>query len=125
MSDFLLVSAGIIGISVAIFHGVLMQKLMINPILASSYGRQMRAEVRKLLPLLLHFSSVFWLFAGIALAVAPYLFDQTTRYTVCVFSICFYLYGAIGNCWGTGGRHPGWVLLSVSIILILASIYLA
>jgi hypothetical protein len=30
-----------------------------------------------------------------------------------------YLYGVIGNAWATRGRHPGWMLLAVAIILIV------
>jgi hypothetical protein len=29
-----------------------------------------------------------------------------------------YLYGALGNLWGTRGRHPGWMLYSLALVLI-------
>jgi hypothetical protein len=29
------------------------------------------------------------------------------------------LFGAIGNLWGTRGRHPGWMLLAAAVVLIV------
>jgi len=30
-----------------------------------------------------------------------------------------YLFAAIGNCWATRGRHPGWMLYAVALVLIV------
>jgi hypothetical protein len=30
-----------------------------------------------------------------------------------------YLYGALGNLWVTRGRHVGWVLYAVALVLIV------
>ena len=124
MHNMLLIIAGIIGASVAVIHGVLMQKLMINPLLNSSYGQEMKVQIRKLLPILLHFSTLFWFIGGASLIMAPFVFDQTARLVVSITVGGFYTFGALGNFWGTRGRHPGWVLLAVSVVLILCSHYL-
>jgi hypothetical protein len=29
------------------------------------------------------------------------------------------LLGALGNLWGTEGRHPGWMLMAAAVILIV------
>jgi hypothetical protein len=29
-----------------------------------------------------------------------------------------FLFGALGNLWGTRGRHPGWMLMAAALILI-------
>jgi len=121
MNDILLIIAGCIGVSVAIVHGVLMQKLMITPLLQSPYGQEMKIQARKLLPILLHFSTFFWLVGGICLVVAPYAFNQSERFVVSIVVGSLYLFGALGNFWGTEGRHPGWVLLATSVALILSS----
>ena len=119
MNDILLVIAGFIGASVAIIHGVLMQKLMINPLLQSSYGQEMKAQSRKLLPILLHFSTLLWFIGGVFLIITPFVFDQTERVMVCIVVGGFYTFGALGNLWGTRGKHPGWLLLAISVVLIL------
>ena len=121
MNDTLLIIAGLIGASVAIIHGVLMQKLMINPLLDSCYGQEMKTQVRKLIPILLHFSTLFWFIGGASLVAAPFVFDQVERSVVSITVAGFYLFGALGNLWGTRGRHPGWILLAVSVLLILFS----
>jgi hypothetical protein len=33
-----------------------------------------------------------------------------------------YLFGAVGNLWATRGRHPGWVLYTIALILIVYGI---
>jgi hypothetical protein len=33
-----------------------------------------------------------------------------------------YLYGALGNLWATRGRHFGWMLYAVALILIAAGV---
>lgn len=121
MNDILLISAGCIGASVAIIHGVLMQKLMIKPLLQSSYGQEMKDQAKKLLPILLHFTTLFWFVGGMALIVAPIVFDQTERLIVSIVVASFYTFGALGNFWGTQGKHPGWLLLALAVVLISLS----
>ena len=121
MNDTLLIIAGLIGTIVAIFHGVLMQKLMIRPLLQSSYGQAIPTASKRLIPLLLHFSTLFWFIGGVSLMLAPFIFSQSERWFACIVVGSFYIFGALGNLWGTQGRHPGWVLLTIAVLLIVLS----
>lgn len=110
------VGAGCIGCFVAVIHGVIMQKKMIKPIIA---GIDLPAPTRRLLPLLLHFSTLFWFLGGAAMIVAPFFASKDVLLTTAVFVAVLYSFGAVGNFWGTRGRHPGWALLAVAAALIL------
>jgi hypothetical protein len=115
-----LIMAGVLGSGVAVIHGILTQRLMVKPLeaLFVADGR-IAAPIRRLIPLLLHFSTVSWFLGGLALIAAARWFGPDTRLAtgLCVGGL--YLYGAVGNFWGTRGRHPGWMLLAVALVLIL------
>ena len=66
--DTALVTAGLIGSGLAVMHGVLVQRLMVRPIEAlSRRGDRLPRTVRRLVPLLLHFSTACWFLSGFAL----------------------------------------------------------
>ena len=109
-----LLAAGVVGCFVAVFHGVVMQKLMIRPILNETPLAQ---TSQRLVPLLLHFSTIFWFLGGVALIFVPFFADASAVLTTAVFVGTFYIFGAVGNFWGTNGKHPGWVLLAVAVAL--------
>lgn len=111
--------AGIVGGFVAVVHGILTQRLMVRPI-AGLLGtdRRISAPVRRLVPLLLHFSTIVWFAGGLALIAAALWFDRDARLTTALFVGGTYLFGAFGNLWGTRGRHPGWMLLAMALVLI-------
>lgn len=115
--------AGAIGGGVAVVHGVLTQRLMVRPFeeLART-DKRFSAPVRRLIPVLLHFSTAAWFAGGIALIAAAIWFDPLARFAagVCVGSL--YLFGVIGNFWCTRGRHPGWMLLAIALALIVFAI---
>ena len=115
--------AGLIGGGTAVIHGVLKQRLMVRPIeaLMASDGR-IAAPVRRLVPLLMHFSTIAWLGGGLALIVAAcWLGPQARLVTgLCVGGL--YLYGALGNLWGTRGRHPGCMLMTAALALIVVGV---
>lgn len=115
MQDTALIIAGSIGISVSIIHGTLMDSMMVQPALKAA---TLNKVSQRLLPILMQFSTVCWFIGGIALIAAPFWFDGSARLTTAVFVGSFYIYGAIGNLWGTKGRHFGWVLLAIAVILI-------
>ena len=111
-----LIAAGCIGCAVAIVHGILMQKMMIRPILADP---SLSANNYRLIPLLLHFSTFFWFFGGAALVATPLMPNAAAIQTTAIFVGLSYAFGAIGNFWGTRGRHPGWMLLAIAAALIV------
>jgi hypothetical protein len=111
--------AGVIGSGTAVVHGILTQRFMVRPIeaLFLSHGR-ISAPVRRLLPGLLHFSTFNWFLGGLALIAAALWFDQDARLATGLLVGSSYLYGALGNLWGTRGQHPGWMLMAAALILI-------
>ena len=116
--DAALGGAGVIGSFVAIMHGILLQRLIVRPVEALLHAdRRRSAAIGRLVPLLLHFSTCVWFLGGVALIAAAIWFDRDARLATGVFVGGTYLYGAIGNFWGTRGRHPGWMLLAVAILL--------
>ena len=114
-----LLAAGILGSAVAAFHGIVTQRLMVRPIeaLFRADGRT-SGTVRRLVPLLLHFSTVVWFAGGLALIAAASVFGPDARLATGLFVGSAYLFGVLGNLWGTRGRHPGWMLLGIAVILI-------
>jgi hypothetical protein len=121
--DAALALAGVIGSSVAVFHGVLTQRLMVRPVEALCVAdRRIAAPIRRLVPLLLQFSTFNWLLGGLALIAAALWFEHDARLVTGLLVGSSYLYGAVGNLWGTRGRHPGWMLMAVALILIVLGI---
>jgi hypothetical protein len=114
-----LTMAGVIGGGVAVVHGVLVQRLMVEPFeaFALADGRVSR-PVRRLTALLLHFSTVTWLLGGVALIAAAWWLEPDARFATGVFVGSLYLLGALANLWGTRGLHPGWMLMAVALALI-------
>ena len=116
--DAALAMAGVIGSSVAVVHGVLTQRLMVRPLEALFVtDKRITAPIRRLVPLLLHLSTVSWFLGGLALIAAVWL-TPDARLATGLGVGGLYLYGALGNLWGTRGRHPGWMLMAAAVILI-------
>jgi len=116
--------AGVIGSCVAVVHGILIQRLMVRPLEAFFLAdKRITAPIRRLVPLLLHFGTVSWFLGGLALIAAARWFDTDARLAtgLCVGGL--YLYGALGNFWGTRGLHPGWMLMSAALILIAFGVH--
>jgi hypothetical protein len=111
--------AGVIGCCVAIFHGVLVQRLMVRPLEKSFLAdKRTAASVRRLVPLLLHFSTISWFLGGLALIAAANWFEQNAKLATGLFVGSLYVFGALGNLWATRGRHPGWMLMAAALLLI-------
>lgn len=117
--DIALALAGLIGSAVAVVHGVLTQKLMVRPY-ASVFTGDARepASLRRLVWALLHFSTVCWFVGGLVLIALSSGVAPGTRTPLAVSVGASFLYGAVGNLWGTRSWHPGWMLMAVSVGLI-------
>jgi hypothetical protein len=109
--------AGVIGTGVAVVHGVLVHRLMVRPIeeLADTL---FSAPVRKIVVGLLQFSTFNWFIGGLALIAAAAWFGTEARLATGLLVGSSYLFGAVGNLWSTRGRHPGWILYAVALLLI-------
>jgi hypothetical protein len=122
--DAALILAGVIGTCVAVVHGVLVQRLMVGPLGRVTFpDRRSAATIKRLAPMLLHFSTICWFLGGLVLMAAAIWFEPQVRFTTALFVGCFFLYGAVGNFWGTRGRHPGWMLMTVAVMLIAAGVW--
>ena len=111
--------AGLIGSFVAVVHGILTQRRMVRPIEAFLLAdRHTSAPITRLVPLLLHFSTIVWFLGGLTLIAAAIWFDRDAKLATGLFVGSTYLLGALGNLWGTRGRHPGWMLMAAALILI-------
>lgn len=120
--DVALTMAGVVGCGVAAFHGVLTQRLMVRPI-ADIADRRISRPIHRLVPLLLQFSTFNWFLGGLALVAAAVWFGRDVRLATGLLVGSSYLYGALANLWGTRGRHPGWMLMAVAVILIALGLY--
>ncbi len=121
--DAALAAAGVIGCGVALFHGILTQRLMVRPVeVLFVADARIAGPVRRLVPLLLQFSTFNWLSGGLALIAAALWFGHDARLAIGLLVGSSYLYGAVGNLWGTRGRHPGWMLMAVALVLIVLGV---
>jgi hypothetical protein len=115
-----LAMAGIIGACVAVFHGILVQRYMVRPFEEFALAdKRIAGSTRRLVPLLLHFSTISWFLGGLALVAAANWFGRDARLAISLFVGGCYLFGAAGNLWATRGRHPGWMLMAAALVLIL------
>jgi hypothetical protein len=111
--------AGVIGGVTAVIHGVLVQRLMVRPIEASLLAEPRTPEViRRLVPLLMQFSTFAWLLGAVALIVAARWLEPQARLVTGLLVGGLYLFGAVGNFWANDGRHPGWMLMAAALVLI-------
>jgi hypothetical protein len=111
--------AGVIGCCVAVGHGILVQRLMVRPIEETfSAEKRVSGPIRRIVPLLLHFSTVSWFLGGLALIAAAIWLKGDARLATGLFVGSLYVLAALGTLWGTRGRHPGWMLMAAALILI-------
>ena len=109
LHDMALVAAGAIGSGVAVFHGVLTQRFLVRPLVRMAGKERMPASIIRLVPALLHFSTLIWLLGGLALIAATLWFGPAARVATIAFVGGCYVFGTLGNLWATRGRHPGWI----------------
>lgn len=115
--DWALGLAGVIGSGVALVHGVLTERLMVTPFHQLADGN-FSSSIRRLVPLLLQFSTFNWFIGGIALVIAAFFFQRQARLATGLLVGSSYLFGTLGNLWATRGAHPGWTLYALAVCLI-------
>lgn len=118
--DAALAVAGVIGCGVAVAHGIIVQRHMVRPLEKLSVAdNRMPASTRRVMVGLLHFSAFNWFVGRIALIAAAIWFEPGARFATGLIVGSSYLYGAVGNLWGSRGRHPGWMLYAIALALIV------
>jgi hypothetical protein len=118
-----LIAAGVIGGGTAVPHGILMQRLVIahiDALLATAPAPS--APIRRLIPLLLHFTTFNWLLSGVALIAVVLWFGRETQLAVSFFAGSSFLFGALCAAWGVRRLHPSWILMSVAFVLVVCGI---
>lgn len=116
--DIAFVIAGALGGIGAIVHGVLTRRYIDGP-LQELAATKLSRTVRRLVTVLLQFSTFAWLTGGLALIVAARSFEGEARFATGVFVGSLYLFATAGNLWATRGRHPGWIVYGVALLLIV------
>lgn len=112
-----LVAAGAVGGGTAVVHGILLQKLIIRRIEASLGADDV--VLRRLIPLLLQFTTFNWLLSGFALIATAIWFGKEVQLAVSFFAGSSFLFGALGALWGTRRPHPSWILMLAAVALIV------
>ncbi len=114
-----LVVAAVIGSGVAVIHGVIVQRRMVRPFEEFCRANErIGVRIRRVVPLLLHYSTICWFLGGFALIAAAIWFGQEARFATGLFVGYLYLTGALIALWASRGRHPAWMLYAVALILI-------
>lgn len=119
LQDAALIAAGVIGGGTALVHGILVQRLMVRPMEpVFATNQKLPPAIGRLVPLLLHFSTISWFLGGLFLIGAAIMADADTKVAAGLFVGSLFLFGALANLWGTRGRHPGWMLMAAAVGLI-------
>lgn len=119
LQDMALITAGAIGAGVAPIHGLLVRRFMTNPIKPMiRTARSFSTPTVRLIPLLLDFSAFNWFLSGVALIASGIWFGPEAKMMAGLLAGSSFLFAALGNFWGTRGRHPGWGPYAIAVALI-------
>lgn len=120
-SNLSLVLAGVVGAVTAVVHGFIMQKHIVTPLSAlARTDRTVSPLGMRLLPPLLHVSTLAWLLVGFLLVWAGLRAQGEPRWIVCAAAFVLYGHAAIANALAVRAPHPGWILMGVCVILVAA-----
>jgi hypothetical protein len=109
MADILLYTAGGLTLLIAVAHGYIGATRVVAPSKAPT------PEAKRILHAIMFLSAVYWFIGGAVLIAAPHLFEGDVRKWVVYVVAAMLLSGALGNMWGTKGRHfGGYFLLLVT-----------
>jgi hypothetical protein len=114
MRDLLLQSAGVLGLVVAVVHGILGEthvfaRAAIEP-----------PRLRLLLRLVWQASAIAWAAMAALLIATPSLNAGTARLAIVCTAVVVFGAGSAGNAWASKGRHSGWMMLAAVIGLAIA-----
>lgn len=121
--DLALIVGGVVGGGTAVGHGILLQRVMVKPIEALAIpGSGISANIRRLVPSLLHFTTFNWFVSGLALIIAVLWLGPEAKLTTALLAASSFLYGTIANYSATKGRHYGWKLMAVALASVIVGI---
>jgi hypothetical protein len=116
MKDLALQAAGALAILVALVHGAIAElqvfaKAGIEP-----------PRVRTLLRMVWQASTIAWIAIGVLLIAAPTFGSESARRWIVAVAVLAYGYAAVGNAVVSRGRHIGWMLMSLVVVLLLVGL---
>jgi hypothetical protein len=114
MRDILLLCSGLLAIAAAVAHGVLTETKVFPRVTIEPQG------LRTLFRMVWQIPTVSWIAAGVLLIAAPSMGSESARHWMIVAFACLFVFSAVGNAWGTRGKHFGWVMLSAVAALAIA-----
>lgn len=103
--DSALMLGGAVGVVVGMFHGSVVQRVMIGPIGAALAGTDIRISARRLVSPIMHVSTAVYILGGLALIAIGAGWAPHLRTAVALTISGFYLHAMVMNCWATRGRH--------------------
>jgi hypothetical protein len=113
MRDLALQASGIVAMIVAVAHGVLGETHVF------ARARIEPERLRLLIRLVWLCGAVAWFCGGVLLFMTPSIAGEEARRWIILLLAVVYMSGVIGNAWATRGRHPGWMLLALAVVLSL------
>lgn len=114
MRDVLLQCSGVLAIVVAVIHGVLTETRVFPRVTIEP------ARMRTLFRLVWQIPTVAWIACGVLLIATPSMDSDTARHWMVVMFALLFAFSALGNAWGTRGKHFGWMMLSAVAALAVA-----
>ncbi len=118
MNDALIVSAGCLGMGIAIIHGRLGETKVVRPV------HDLPATSKRVLRAVMFLSALYWFAGGLLLVIGPVYLTAPEQVFAALAIGAMYLTGAVGNFWATRGRHIGWVLLACAAGLAWTGVWL-
>ena len=116
MKDLALQAAGALAILVAIVHGSIAELQVFRK------ARIEPGRVRTLLRMVWQASTIDWIAIGVLLIAAPTFGSESARRWIVAAAVLAYGYGAVGNAVTSRGRHFGWMLMSLVLVLALVGL---
>jgi undecaprenyl pyrophosphate phosphatase UppP len=113
MRNLALQAAGVLAILVAFAHGIIAELRVF------SHVRIEPSATRRLLRMVWQASTVDWIAMGALLIAAPMFGSEPARQWVVAVAVVVYGYAALGNAMATRGRHVGWCLMLLVVVLAL------
>jgi hypothetical protein len=113
LRDLALWAAGTVAIVTAVLHGGIAElRVFAN-------ARIEPPRTRTLLRLIWQASTIDWIGIGVLLIAAPALGSDLARQWIIGVAVVVYGYAAVANAVATRGRHVGWCLMAVAVVLAI------
>lgn len=116
MRDLVLQAAGALAILVAIMHGTIAEVQVFRN------TRIEPSRVRTLLRMIWQASSIAWIGLGVLLIATPAFGSESARRWIIAVAAVVYGYAAVGNAVASRGRHIGWMLMGLVVVLLLTGL---